>query len=1039
MNLPRFGVRRPVTVMMIFSAVIIVGAVALIRLPIDLMPDIEPPFISVVTTYPGAAAEDVERKVTKIIENELAIVSDLKTISSISRENLSIVRSEFDYGVDLDVAVNDIRDRLEFAKRNLPEDAEEPMIFKFSTATFPVLIYGITAEESYGALRDIIDDDVADPLKRIPGVGAVQYAGGLERQISIRVDPFRLQSRGLTMAQVSRVLAAENLTLPAGSIKMGPTEYMLRVPGEFETVDEVRRVVVGRGGNGGVVYLEDVAQVEDDFKEQTYVAEIDGRRGMMLFVQKRSGTNAVEVVRRVQQKLTEEIIPSLPPDVEVNMLVDYSDYVVESIRSLTQTLLIGGALVALVTLLFLRRLASTLVIILTIPFSLILTFIFLFAGGYTINAVTLTILILAMGLVVDNAVVVLENIVRHVEQGERPEEAAEFGTAEVGLAVMASTLTTIAVLAPLVFVGGIMGVFFVDVVVVMSVTLLASLFAAVTLTPMLTSKLLITQAKAGTKRGLSARLYQVSERGFRRVARLYGALLRAALAHRLVVVLVAVLLFLAAVLGSGLGTQFFELPDTGLIQATAQLAVGTKVEETARVGRQIQQDFRRVIHPEELLHLSMRAGQSREAFGSVVGQKEGSHIVTVIAKLVGKNQRRRGLAEIANEVAQAVRANPAVVKLTVSTMDPIDQMLFAGGKELSFEIEGYDLERSDALARRIFDIVRATPGVRNPIISRDVGRPELRIEIDRDKAAALGLNVSDIAQTLRQRFYGEAATQFRQAERDYDIFPRLAEPFRRNLTDLRNTVITTPDGVQVPLVNIARLREATGPVEIERKDQERVVKVEAEIYGRSLGEVTSSIKEKLRELDVPQDLKVTVGGLSKEQSETFRDLSWALALGIVLVYMVMASQFESLRHPFVVMFSVPFAFVGVVLAFRLLGMSFDVMAFWGLVMLVGIVVNDAIVLVDYTNILRARGLTVGEAIVEAGERRLRPVLITTATTVFGMLPLAISTAEGAEYMRSLAVAVIGGLSVSTLITLVLVPTIYSLLEGRRAAPRREVA
>jgi HAE1 family hydrophobic/amphiphilic exporter-1 len=1035
-NLPRFSVSHPVTTLMVFAGVIIIGLVALFRLPIDQMPDIEPPFISVITTYPGAAAEDVERKVTKVIENNLSIVNNLKELTSVSRESLSVVRCQFEYGADLEAAANDIRDRLEFAKRDLPQDAEEPVLFKFSTAMFPILLYGVTATESYGRLRDIINDEVADPLKRLPGVGAAQAAGGLDRQINVQVDPERLLARGLTFARLAAVLAAENLTLPAGSLKVGVTEYLLRVPGEFSDVEQIRQVVVRRGENGEVVYLKDVADVEDAFKEPTYVTEFDGRPGMIVFVQKRSGANTVEVARQVKETMAKDIIPRLPADVTMSVLLDSSEQIVDSIHNLTSSLYFGGALVIAVTLFFLRRLTPSLIIASTIPFSLICSFIFLFAAGYSLNLITLASLILAIGMVVDNAVVILENVVNHLERGERPEEAAEFGASEVGLAVMASTLTTVAVFFPLIFMRGIVGVMFKDLALVVCVTLLASLFTALTATPMLGAKLLggfYGQQGSARRQGLARRFYDTSERMFDAVERFYGATLRAALKHRLAVVLGALFLFLASVglFYTSVGTQFFASSDTGMIQATVELPVGTRVEETAQVARQLVGRLAEVIGPEERTHFYFRAGQTSEGFSSASGQMEGSHVITLGARLVSKNERRRGVKEIGEQVTNAIRRYPQVLKLSVGAQDPINSMLLGGGKEISFEVEGHDLASSDALARQIFNIVRDVPGVRNPVISREVGRPELRVVVDRVKAAALGLNISDIAQTLRMQFYGYAATRFREAEHDYDVFPRLAEPFRKDVADLANTVITTPTGAQVPLANIATIEETTSPLEIERRNQQRVVKVQAETQGRPLGQVTADIKDQVDQLKVPKDLKVTVGGLSKEQAEAFSYLKEAFVLGMVLVYMIMASQFESLRDPFIVMFSVPFAFVGVALLFWLIGMPFDVAGFLGLVMLVGVVVNNAIVLVDYINILRARGRTVAQAVVEGGERRLRPVLITSITTIFGLIPLAVSTQEGAEEMRSLAVAVIGGLTVSMLVTLVLVPVIYSLFEERR--------
>lgn len=1035
MKLPEAGVRRPVATMMLFVAILVLGVVSLTMLALDMMPEIEPPSISVITPWPGASAEDVETKVTQKIENELSIVNNLDELRSTSKEDLSIVTCKFKWGTDLDEASNDIRDRLDFARPKLPDDVEDITVFKFNTSMMPILFYAVTAHESWETLYDIVDDELSDPLKRLPGVGAVQIIGGLRRQIDIRLNRAKLAGYGLGLRDVAGALAAENLTLPAGTIKIGDIEYTIRVPGEYETPAEIRDIVIKRDG-GAIVYLRDVAEVADSFKEQKRLVEADGGTALLLAVQKRSGANTVEVAEAVHAAM-KRLLKRLPADLRVGLVMDSSEFIHQSIDNVSQTVLWGGLFVVLVTFVFLRNARTSLVIILTIPFSLIIAFSFMYLMGWTINVASLAGMAMAIGMVVDNAVVILENITSHVERGEKVREAAMFGAEEVGMAIAASTLTTVVVFVPLVFVTGITGIMFTQLGGIVSITLLASLFCALLLTPMLCSRLIKPISAGLRKAGLGRRLYDLSETGFRLLEGGYARLLGWALRHRAAVIVLAVAAFTAAaVLLPMIGSEFVPDQDTGDLEITVELAVGTKVERTAEICRRVEALGRELAGAGAVKHGYFRCGQSEEGFASAFGMKEGSHIGAVAFKLVGQLQRAKSAKQIGREIADRIRSWPEIVKVHVSAANMIDRILLGGGKPISVEILGNDLEATDRLARQIQQIAVETAGARDVTISRDLGKPELTVRVDRQKAASMGLNITNIIDSLRTFYYGKEATRLRKGDKEYDIFMRLEPAQRRSVRDILDTEIVAPTGRRIRLDSIAVVDETRGPVEIERKDQQRLVKVEVDTYGRTLGEVSGDIKGRVEsEVVLPAGVSIAYAGIVKEQADSFRDLGLMLALGVVLVYMVMAGQFESLLDPFVVMFSVPFAFTGVAVALVLTGTSLSLMSFIGVILLMGTVVNNAIVLIDYTNILRARGESMLEAIRSAGRQRLRPVLITTVTTIFGMLPMALSRGEGSEIWRPLGITVIGGLTVSTLVTLVLVPTVYSLFERRKAKSR----
>ena len=682
------------------------------------------------------------------------------------------------------------------------------------------------------------------------------------------------------------------------------------------------------------------------------------------------------------------------------------------------------------TFFFLREPASSFIITVTIPVSVLACFLFMRLLGYSINVMSLFALAMASGMVVDNAVVILENVTRYRESGRRASEAAVFGTAEVGLAVSASTLTSVIVFVPLFFLTGIVGIMFNQLGVVISISLLTSLFTALTLTPMMASKMLTRQIYVPRSRA-GRYLFSTTERWLVALEDGYARLVTWALAHRATVILAAVLSMAVAVAAAtNIGSEFFPEEDVGNIRVTAELPVETRVEESDVYAAELERIVRDAIGA-EAEHVFTRTGTSEEGFASVMGGREGSNIIEMTVKLVPVRKRRRSSAEIADVLSDRIRSMPGIVKLSVNAGNPLAQMLTTNAKPIAIEIIGHDLAETDLLAGEIRKIVEAVDGSADVTVSRSPGKPELHVAVDRRKAAALGLNVAEIGRTLRTYFYGKSATEFREGGEEYDVFLRLRPEHRAAFADIRSVTVRNVLGQAIPLPNFASVAESTGPAEIERLNQERLVTVGANVRGRSQGEVTRDIEKRLAGLAVPPDVEVRIGGLVKEQRESFRSLALLLAAGIALVYMVMAAQFESLLHPFVIMFSVPFAFVGVALLLFARGYTVSVITLIGVVMLVGIVVNNAIVLVDHINLLRARGAAMTEAVRESCRRRLRPVLITTITTLAGLIPLAVARGEGSEAMRPLGTTVFGGLAVSTLVTLVLVPVVYSLFEGAR--------
>jgi len=1031
-NLPEFGVKRPITNLMIFSSIIIIAFYSLSRLGIDLMPEIEPPAITVIAQYPGASSEDVETRVTEPLENQLATTPGVEKITSKSREGVCVVTLKFVWGTNLDEASNDIRDRIELSKRflpDIPEEMDNPFIFKFNTAMIPIVFFGISADQSYPELYDMIDKRVGDPLRQIPGVGTVQLMGGLERQINVWINREKLEGYGFSILDIKNAIKRENVTQPVGNIKTGLTDYLLRLPGEFTSPDEMNLVILGTR-DSKFVYLKDVAKVEDSFMETVTLLRFDRKPALMMMVQKQTGTNTVEVARLVKKKIA-QIEKTLPSDVRMNILFDTSQDVVNALSSLKDSLWLGILGVIFIVWFFLRQFLPSLIIALTIPFSLLIAFIYLFLSGKTINTISLSALAISCGMVVDNAIVVIDNAYRHLERGQRPQEAAIFGTSEMFLSISASTLTTVVVFLPMLLIPGVVGIMFGELAMVITVTLLASLFTAATFSPMLCAKWMKTAPQDIKRSGFMKAFYDTSERWFKGWEDAYGRALAWCLSHKKTVIIGFTAIFIASLfLFKFVGSEFIPEEDTGDIRITTEMALGTRVEESDKVARRIEDILDKEV-PEKTLSY-VRSGESGRGTGRVMGGSSGSHVVVSGVKLVTKAKRKRSVAEVGQKIRQEIRKIPGVLKVDVSTGNPIGRMITGmGGKAIQVEVIGHSFEETDIVANRIKDMMERTPGSVDASMSREINRPELKIEVNREKAAVLGIDMNTVAETAKTFIEGATAARYREKGETYDIYVRLEESSRSKPEDIENLFIVSPQsGKQVKLGNIAKVVEATGPVSIERQNRERVVKVECNAFKRSPGKIIEDLKREMAKLALPPDIIINFGGEAEEQVKAFRDLLLLLVLGMILVYMVMAAQFESLVDPFIIMFAVPFTFTGVLLGFVLTGSTLNVISFLGIVMLMGIVVNNAIVLISYIGILRARGYSMLEAVTLGGKDRLRPVLMTTLTTLVGLLPLALSTGEGSESWKPLGVTMLGGLSVSTIVTMLFVPTLYAVVESR---------
>jgi HAE1 family hydrophobic/amphiphilic exporter-1 len=1017
MRLPEISVKNPVFIMMLFIAVLLFGFVSKMMIPVDVLPDIEMPMMTVITVYPGASAEEVEKEVTNNLEKTLAGVNDLKSITSTSKDNVSLIALEFNYDADLNECANSARDALEIEKQNLPNGAENPFIYRVNSSMMPILIYGVEANESYLGINNIIENNVSNRLKNISGVASVLVIAAPEREIKLEVNPNKLQAYNLSISRVAQVLKSENISIPGGNIKLGGYDLSVQIPSDYESVEKIKKIVIS-SFNGKVVRLEDIADVSDSFMEKDILCRSMKKNAVIMMVQKQSGSNTLSVANAVKQEVI-EINKTLPTDVKINQLLDSSELVSHSIKNLTETIFWASLFVILVVFFFLREFKSSMIVILTIPFSLITAFIFMYIADYTVNIFSLMALAIAIGMVVDNTIVVFENIKRHIDNGERPTQAAIFGTSEMGMAISASTLTTIAVFIPMVFMEGIVGVLFKQLAILTSVTILSSLFTALTLTPMLASILLKNKRKQKSK----SKFYKLSEKIFADTEQAYARFLSHALNHRKSIIASVVILFVVVLyFGMNTGSNYIPEFDAGDLNVVLKLEVGSSVQKTQEVSKKVEEIIMEEIP--ELRALYSINGQTEESLLSMMGFEEGVNTATIGAKLVLPDDRNYTAKEIAEKIRPRIEEIPEIEEFRVTGGSLLGMALLGNKRDIEINILGLNYDLINEFAGKLESLFENQTYLKNIGTTIDAGKLELKINVDKDKASALGLNSGIIAMTIRQSIYGVNVGDLTDAGEDYEINLRYAPEYRNNIDNLQNLMLTSVTGKMIPLSSVATLEQSNGPLEIQHESQQRMVKVYADTKDISLGEAVKKINAELDKLNVPNDLVIEIGGKVSDKEESFSSLYLLFLLGLAMVYMVMASQFGSFKDPLIIMFAVPLSIIGVVIAFMLTGESLSVVTFIGLIMLIGIVVNNGIVLVDYINLLRARGKNLFEAITEAGNSRLRPVMMTALTTILGMLPLALSSGMGSEMWKPLGITVIGGLLVSTLITLVFIPVLY---------------
>jgi len=1022
MKLAQISVNRPVTTLMIFVAMVVLGLVSMSMLGLDLMPELEIPSVSVITAYEGAGPEEIETLITEPMEDTLSTISGVDEVISVSKEGMSTVTLKFDWGEKIDESINDVRERIDLIRERLPEEAGNPIIFKFDLSMIPIAIIAFTAEDSYPDLQDIVDDEIVDPLKRVDGVASVTAGGGLLRQIRVDIDRDKLAALNLSVTQLNMALAAQNISTPGGNIKTGYKDYLLRTPEEFSSPEEVAEVVIA-SRNGITIKLKDVADVRDFFKERTFEVRMNGKKAMAVFIQKQSGKNTVEVARAVSEKL-EQLIKNLPPDIESRIVMDSSEFILASVGTLRDTVFWAVFFVFIVLLFFLRDFRASLIVAAAIPTSLIITFLLMYLANYTINTDSLASLAVAVGLVVDNAIVVIDNINRHREKGERAKEGAVFGANEVGVAVIASTLTTISIFAPIMFVGGIAAIVFGQFAAIITMALVASLFTALMLVPMLSSKLLKVRNPDSSKSVLDF-FYRLGEKVLAGMELLYVKFLNWSLANRKTVFISCVVLFVWSIgLVGFIGIEFFPQQDQNRVSAQYELPIGTRYERTGIVARQLQTITEN--HIPERRNSFIRWGVY--GAGANFETDEESYKGILFISLKPKDQRSASPIELIKRLRKITDKIPGAT-IRYSAEDPLEALMFGAGGKLTVELYGHDMDQARVYAEAVETAIAAVEGVEDVQISRKEEKPEIKVVIDREKASNMGLDVRTIGRQIETFFAGSTATRYREAGDEYDVEVRLQPKDRDRIEDLRDVPISIAGGGQVSLANVADIEQGLGPTKIERKDQERYITVSAEIAGRDLGSVVEDVRKAIDKIPAPPGFNYKFAGAEKERKEAFTLLMIAVGLGMVLVYMVMASQFESFRDPFIIFFSIPFGIVGVIIAMALAGQAMSVVSFLALIMLVGIVVNDGIVLISYLNILRRRGLDVYSAIIEGGRSRLRPVVCTSCTTILALTPLAFSKGEGSEIWVPFAVTIIGGLFVSTVITLVLMPTLYSVFEG----------
>lgn len=1031
MSIYKSAINKPVTTLLIFMGVIIIGLFSLSKLPVDQFPELELPFVSVMTTYPGASASEIETNVTRLLENSLNSVDGLKTLASQSKDNMSLVFLELEWGTNLDEVINDIRSYIDITKDRLPDGASYPFIFKFSSSAMPIMQFSATADESYAGLDKILNDILVPQLNTVNGIGNISVSGAPERYVYVELNQEKLDAYRIPLEMVGATIANNNLNLSSGTVKMEKEQYQLQVRTEYVESSEINNLLVTTTPTGQKVYIRDIATVRDTIKDLSLDEKINGRDGVRIIIAKQSGANTVQICRDVHKEMA-KIKEMLPSDIEIDLIYDSSDDIQGSINSLQESILYALLFVVLVVLFFLGRWRATIIIALTIPISLIVAFVYLGYAGSSLNIISLSSLTVAIGMVVDDAIVVLENIMRHIERGSSPREAAKYATNEVWVSVIATTLVIIAVFIPLTMLSGMAGVMFKELGWIVTIVISTSTIAAITLTPMLASQLLKSKKVKIDEHG---KLVEIEEKiswyhkyaiGFMdKMGEWYAKALRFVLKHKAATIVVAVLIFLASLLPFGLGligTDFMQESDTGRLSVSVELNRGTRIEETLKTARKLEERFMALVP--EIQRMATTAGSSDEAGISSLFTSTMNNTIDIHITCSKKSERERTIFEIAEVLREEMAQYPEIIEYQAN----VSGMGAGGNQSVDVEIYGFDFDVTSLLAENIKNnIQNDVEGARDITINREKERAELAIIVDKEKLAHHGLNSATVSAYVRNRVSGMIAGFLKEDGDEYNIVVRMEEVNRNSISNIEDLTIPTPAGGLIKLREIASVEEYWSLPTITRKSRQRMVSVKVTPYKTSLGELAEGIKASIKDIETPAGVTIRLAGSYEDQQKTFADISLLLLLVVLLVYIVMASQFESFAKPFIIIMSVPFAITGVILALWITGTSLDMIGMLGVVMLVGIVVKNGIVLVDYINLMRDRDHELNEAIALAGASRLRPVLMTAFTTLLGMLPMALSQGEGSEMWRPMGIVVIGGLLVSTFITLIVIPVLYGIM------------
>ena len=1028
MKIYESAVRKPISTALIFVAVIVFGLFSVTKLGVDYYPEIEIPYVSVITMYPGGNAEDIETNITRVLEDQLNSVDNLDKITSQSKDNVSIVTLEFEYGCDITEAANDVRDVVSRTQSLLPDNVEYPTVMKISSSMMPIMMLSVTAEESYAALAKTLDDKMVNELNRINGIGSVAVIGAQEREVQVNVDPNKLEAYGLTIESLGQIIAAENVNIPAGSLDLGDQVFNLKSDLEFDDSRELRDIVISNRG-GRTVKLTDVATIIDTLQKATMDERINGRKGVRVMIQKQTGANSVQIIEDVKEKLG-EIIPTLPSDCKVATIFETSREIKDAINSLSQTIMFAFIFVILVVMFFLGRWRATFIICLTIPISLICAFIYLFATGSTLNIISLSALSIAIGMVVDDAIVVLENITTHIERGSKPKEAAIYATNEVWLSVIATTLVVVAVFMPLTMIPGMAGILFRELGWIVTIVVCVSTCAAITLTPMMSAYFLKIDGAAHTYKGIGI-IYKPIDKFLIWLDNIYEHALRFVVRWKKSVIALLMIFFgVTMVLVREVPTEFFPASDNARITMTVKLPQNVHVDYTAKVARQIDAIIAEKFPFVNLVSTSAGASSSENAFAAM--QSTGSHIINYNIKMPRRTDiERPTIFEIADVLRKELAAIPEISEFSVvpgGSNGPSG----GGASTVDIKVFGHDMNDAMTTAKELREKMSKLSTMRDAQLSREDLQPEFNVVFDRDKLSYYGMNSATAAQFVRNRIYGFECTKYREDGDEYDIVVRYDEPFRESLEVVENITLYSATGQPVKLKEVARIEESFSSPTIERENRQRIVTVKGSVGANiALGDAVAEVNAMLADYEAPAGITLDLGGTVEDQGDSFSDIMTLFALIIILVYIVMATQFESLAYPFIIMFTIPFAMSGVFLALWLTNTPLSLIALIGGIMLVGIVTKNGIVLVDYMNLLVERGSSVADAVIAGGKSRLRPVLMTSLTTILGMVPMALGIGEGSEIWQPMGISVVGGLLLSTLLTLFIVPSLYAMLEGRK--------